>query len=144
MPGGTAAVLSRDLQKVFGEGTVAGLTDGQLLERFAGRRDESAFGALVARHGPMVLGVCRQVLGDEHAVEDAFQAAFLVLARKAGSIREREVVGGWLYRVAHRIALQARADAARRRSQERLGSDGRMPERPDGEASRRELGPMLH
>jgi RNA polymerase sigma factor (sigma-70 family) len=95
------------------------LTDGQLLARFLGRRDGDAFAALVGRHGPMVLGVCRRVLGSLHDAEDAFQATFLVFAKKAGSITTGVSVGGWLYRVAHRTALQARARLARQRARER-------------------------
>ena len=93
-------------------------SDRCLLARFASRRDEAAFAALVSRHGPMVLGVCRRVLGDNPATEDAFQATFLTLARRSASIR-RESVGGWLYGVAHRLALKARADEARRHRHER-------------------------
>ena len=77
----------KGMLRLYGEGTVAGLSEGQLLERFAKRRDEAAFEALVARHGPMVLGVCRQVLGQEHDAEDVFQATFLVLARGAAPCR---------------------------------------------------------
>jgi RNA polymerase sigma factor (sigma-70 family) len=91
------------------------LPDHQLLERFARQRDESAFAALLGRHGPMVLGVCRSVLHDLHDAEDAFQAAFLLLAQKAGSIHRREAVSGWLYRVAYHLAVRAKANAARRR-----------------------------
>jgi RNA polymerase sigma factor (sigma-70 family) len=93
------------------------MTDGQLLECFLTRRDEAAFEALVRRHGPMVLGVCRRVLHNSHDAEDAFQATFLVLVRKAASLRQRELVGNWLYGTAYRAALEARA--ARRRLQER-------------------------
>ncbi len=82
-------------------------TDADLVGRFAGRRDEAAFAALVARHGPTVLGVCRRLLGDAHAAEDAFQATFLVLARKAGSLRRPEAVAAWLYGVARRVAHKA-------------------------------------
>ena len=96
----------RQLDRLFGEGTLAGLTDARLLERYITHRDELAFEALVRRHGPMVLGACRRVLGDPNDADDAFQAAFLLLARKAGSIRNEDGVGGWLHRVAWRIALQ--------------------------------------
>src|SRR3982751_4157981 len=94
----------------------AGLSDGQLLGRFLERREEAALAALVDRHGPMVWGVCRRLLS-HHDAEDAFQAAFIVLVRKAGSIRPREMVGNWLYGVARRAALQARAAAGRRERQ---------------------------
>ncbi len=104
----------RQIHGLFEAGTVAGLTDGQLLERYLARRDESAFAALVMRHGPMVLGVCHSVLRGSPEVEDAFQATFLVLIRKAGTIRGRDAVGGWLHRVAHRIAAEAGRDRSRR------------------------------
>jgi RNA polymerase sigma factor (sigma-70 family) len=100
------------LNRVFNQGTVAGLTEGMLLERFVAEGDEAAFGALVARHGPMVLGVCRRILRDEHDVEDAFQATFLVLVRRAAAIRDGERVGHWLHGVAHRVAVRSRAQAA--------------------------------
>src|SRR6266567_3774237 len=97
----------------------AGLTDGQLLEDYLSRRDEAALAALVRRHGPMVWGVCRRVLCNHHDAEDAFQATFLVLVRKASSVVPREMVANWLYGVAHQTALKARATAARRRTREK-------------------------
>jgi RNA polymerase sigma factor (sigma-70 family) len=107
------------LERVFRRGSVAALSEGQLLERYVRGGDEAAFAALVARHGPMVLGVCRRVLRDRHDVEDAFQATFLVLVRRAGAIRDGGRVGHWLYGVAHRVAVRARANAARRYAHER-------------------------
>ena len=93
-------------------------TDGWLLEQFITQRDEGAFALLVERHGPMVLNVCRRVLGDAHEAEDAFQATFLVLALRANAVRRRESLGSWLYGVARRVAAKARAQSARRRVRE--------------------------
>ena len=93
-------------------------TDGELLGRYVRSRDEAAFAALVHKLGPMVLGVCRRVAGDAHLADDAFQAAFLVLARRAADVREREGVRGWLYGVAVRTAREARTVSARRRARE--------------------------
>jgi DNA-directed RNA polymerase specialized sigma24 family protein len=90
---------------VEGQGT----SDGVLLERFAGRGDETAFAALLQRHGPMVFALCRRLLADDHDAEDAFQATFLVLVRKARSIRKQASLGSWLFGVAYRIAQRARA-----------------------------------
>src|SRR5262245_25760274 len=98
-------------------------TDGQLLERFDGQHDEAAFAALLRRHGPMVLGVCRRVLQDAHDAEDAFQATFLVLVRRAHALRKQGSVGGWLYKVAYHVALRTQVRAARRQAQERKARD---------------------
>ena len=114
------------LRKAVLAGGKADRTDGQLLEDYVSRRDEAAVAALVRRHGPMVWGVCRRVLHDYHDAEDAFQATFLVLVRKAASIVPRAMVGNWLYGVAHQTALKARATAAKRRARERQVKD--MPE----------------
>src|SRR5580692_7450459 len=91
------------------------LGDGDLLERFVAERDDWAFKALVRRHGPLVLGVCRRVLGDGPDVDDVFQAAFLVLARKAGSIRRQKSVASWLYGVALRLSRKLKKQLDRRR-----------------------------
>src|SRR6516225_5762657 len=93
---------------------VEDVPDALLLDRFIDQWDQAAFGDLVRRHGPMVLGVCRRILRDPHAAEDAFQATFLLLARKAGSVRKRGSIGPWLYGVAQRVALEARGTTARR------------------------------
>jgi RNA polymerase sigma factor (sigma-70 family) len=120
----------------------AGLTDGQLLEDYVSRHDPAALAVLVRRHGPMVWGVCRRVLVNYHDTEDAFQAAFLVLVRRASSIVPREMVVNWLYGVAHQTALKARATAARRRGRERQVAV--MPELAEtGHDLWRELRPLL-
>jgi RNA polymerase sigma factor (sigma-70 family) len=117
----------------------AGLSDGQLLEAFAARRDEAAFEALVRRHGPMVLGVCPRILSNPDDAEDAFQATFLVLVRKATSLKSTELLGHWLYGVAYRTALKARTTNAQRCAREREMS---RPEQAP-EALWQELSPVL-
>jgi HlyD family secretion protein len=136
----------RSLRTIFDAGTVAGLTDGQLLERFATRSGspaELAFAALVERHGPMVLRVCRNHLGD-HDAQDAFQATFLVLVRQARTLWVRDSLGPWLHRVAQRSARRARREARRRKAIEQAAAEQRaareQPTCPDGD----ELGPLLH
>ena len=118
------------------------ITDHQLLSRFTSTRDEEAFAALVRRHGGMVLGLCRRLLGGHHDAEDVFQAAFLILARKASSLRRGESVGAWLYRVAYRLALKARASAARRRDRETQGIAMPSPD-PTAELTVKELQTLL-
>ncbi len=111
-------------------------TDAELLERFLTQHDEPAFGELVQRHGPMVLGLCRRVLRNQHDAEDAFQATFLVLARKGGSIRRPGALAGWLLHVARRVALRARASTDRRRlreSQMARPEPAGFPEAPDAD-----------
>lgn len=119
----------------------AGLTDGKLLERFLEERDDAAFAALVRKHGPMVWGGCRRHLNPDDA-EDAFQATFLVLVRRAAAVVPREMVANWLYGVAHQTALKARATIAKRRGRERQVTE--MPEQtvPEPDAWK-DLRPLL-
>jgi RNA polymerase sigma factor (sigma-70 family) len=119
-----------------------GMSDGELLERFIAGRDEAAFAALVRRHGPMVLGVCQRIAANTHDAEDAFQATFLVLVRKADTVRPREMVGNWLYGVAYRTALEGRGKSARRKAREKQVTNMPEPEvRP--EELWQELRPVL-
>src|SRR5215472_1230906 len=90
-------------------------TDQQLLDRFISKKEEAAFSGLIRRHGPMVMALGWRILRDRGDAEDVFQATFMVLAQKARSIRKRESIGGWLYRVAFRLALRARSEEAKRR-----------------------------
>jgi RNA polymerase sigma factor (sigma-70 family) len=116
-------VVLGQLRTLFNLGAIGDLTDGQLLERFATHDPEAAelaFAALVERHGPMVLRVCRSALSDQHDADDAFQATFLVLVQKARSLWVKDSLGPWLHRVAHRIATRARYSNVRRRDHEQL------------------------
>ncbi|WP_250847254.1 RNA polymerase sigma factor [Aquisphaera insulae] len=122
----TSGEIVGPIRTLFEAGSAIGVTDGGLLERFrAGPREaaEHAFAALVERHGPMVLRVCRSVLNEPHDAEDAFQATFLLLARRAGSIRKRGSLASWLHGAAARTAGCARAAAARRRRHERAAAE---------------------
>jgi len=133
MASGLGKSLLLSMRELARKGDGGGATDGQLLESFLARHEDAAFRALVERHGPMVLGVCRRVLRNAHDAEDAFQATFLVLARKAASVRPREVLANWLYGVACRTAqkarvARARANAVKRRAYERgTAMSGRAP-----------------
>jgi RNA polymerase sigma factor (sigma-70 family) len=130
------------LRRVVGSRHGCTLTDSQLLERFVNRRDQASFEVLVWRHGTMVLSVCQRILRNTHEAEDAFQATFLVLARKAGSIGNGGALGSWLYKVAYRVALRARAGAARRRPWGHTTDD--LPARAaDDEAARSDLRRVL-
>jgi RNA polymerase sigma factor (sigma-70 family) len=132
-----------DLPRAPARGTMADEpTDRQLLERFVARRDEEAFAAVVRRHGPLVRGVCRRVLPRVQDAEDAFQATFLVLARKASSGGWQESVGSWLYEVAYRLAHKARAADLRRQARERPLVPVACP-RQGPDAASRELGAVI-
>jgi RNA polymerase sigma factor (sigma-70 family) len=135
----TTPSVVRQIGSLFDGGSVVGLSDRELIERFNRQRDaigEAAFAALVARHGPMVMHVCRQLVADQHHAEDTFQAVFLVLARKARSIRDPDLLSNWLYGVALRTAKKARGQIAHRRKNEegdtmtRSGSSGGVAVEP--------------
>jgi RNA polymerase sigma factor (sigma-70 family) len=113
------------VRHLIGNAPGMAMTDGQLLERFLADRDETAVEILVRRYGPLVFGVCRRVLHDRHAAEDAFQATFLVLMRKAPALDRAKPLGSWLYTVAYRLALRARANEARRRESEAQAAQSR-------------------
>ena len=139
-----ATMVMNDMHRLFDGGALAGRPDAQLLERFVTGGDESSFAALVSRHGPMVLATCRAVLRDAEAAEDAFQATFLVLARKAGSVRGRDALGGWLHRVAYRAAVQANRAAERRRLEERKAAEMRASAAVREEVRDDSSGPLIH
>ena len=135
----------RHIHTLFNVGTIAGLSDGQLLEWYTTRGGEAAelaFSALVERHGPMVLRVCRSLLRDEHEAHDAFQATFLVLVRRASRLWVRDSLGPWLHQVACRVASCARSAAARRRRNERRAVE--LAAHPSGDEARDDLRPILH
>jgi RNA polymerase sigma factor (sigma-70 family) len=118
MAGKALNKLLHGLRELAGEHEEAALTDGALLAAYVASRDQSAFADIVRRHGPMVLGVCRRILRNDADSEDAFQATFLVLVRKAGAIRQRQLLGNWLYGVAHNTALKAKAMIRKRQQKE--------------------------
>jgi RNA polymerase sigma factor (sigma-70 family) len=119
MRSGHQGVAFHYIHQLFGEGTLAQLTDSQLLELYVSHRDELAFKTVVHRHGKMVLTVCSAVVGETHDADDAFQATFMLLIRKAASLWVDDSIGGWLHRVAFRIAAQARSEVLKRRECER-------------------------
>ena len=131
-------IVLRHLRDFASAEAVRCAPDRQLLHRFTQGRDEAAFTALVRRHGPLVLSVCRRVLHNSHDAEDAFQATFLVLAKKAADLDGQRPLGGWLYQVAYHMAINARKQAAARRKRE-ARSDQRMMPDPIAEVSGREL-----
>jgi RNA polymerase sigma-70 factor (ECF subfamily) len=115
---GEANTAYRDVQTLFETGSFSGLSDAELLSRFVARREEAAFEAIVERHGPMVWGACRRILRAHHDAEDAFQVTFLVLARKAASLREPEKLANWLYGVAYQTAMKVRTTRLKRQQWE--------------------------
>ncbi len=118
--------------RLFATGTATAMGESELLERFVSQGDPAAFEVILDRHGPMVLRICRRVLDDANDVDDAFQATFLILVKKAASIRDREVLGTWLYGVARRVAVRARVTARRRQSRERSDVKAVATEKPRG------------
>ena len=143
---GTKGPVEAGLRTLFEVGTVVGRSDGELLDLFltaGGPAAELAFAALVERHGPMVWRVCRDVLRESNDADDAFQATFLILARRAGAIRKRSSLGPWLYGVALRVARSARSRAVRRRNRERVAAEPE-PEESMADVDRLDAAPILH
>src|SRR5437763_2238311 len=141
MATGPASRVTQHLRRLV-EPDSAEATDGELLSAFVRRRDDAALAALVGRHGPMVWGVCRRLLRGHHDAEDAFQATFLVFARKVATIRDRERVANWLYGVARQTAVRLRAIAAKRFQRERQVTVMPEPAAREAEADG-DLGPLL-
>ena len=142
---GDRSIVLRHLSTLFSVGITGELTDAQLLERFTSRRDETAelaFAALVERHGPMVLRVCRAVLRDDYDADDAFQATFLILVRRARAFWVRDSLGPWLHEVAYRTASCARLNAARRRRYELRAAE--MVARPPENGDRDDTWEVIH
>ncbi|RUL85903.1 RNA polymerase sigma factor [Tautonia sociabilis] len=144
MAGAPVGAAMRQVERIFnGAGTVAGLTEAQLLDRFVESLDDAAFEAIVRRHGSAVLAVCRRLLGDPHEAEDAFQATFLVLARKASRLSRSRPLGPWLVGVAYRIASKARVASARRRRREAVAAARRAESILPTDPILVDLGPLL-
>lgn len=143
MANGIGGAVLPQIQRIFHGETLTGMTDGQLLERFATRNDEAAFEALLARHGPLVLNVCRNLLRDRDDIEDAFQATLLVLVRKAGAIHVETSLGPWIYSVAYRVANRARANRGLRITRENPVAD-LAPQAPSGDLDGHDVSPLLH
>jgi RNA polymerase sigma factor (sigma-70 family) len=143
MASATLTTALRQLHTLFNDGAAREQTDAQLLDRFVSRGDATAFEVLLARHGPMVLAVSRGVLKDPHEAEDALQATFLVMVRKARSIRGQAALGCWLHRVAYRVAVHANVESARRRREERSAA-ARRPESGTGRQPGDSLRSALH
>jgi RNA polymerase sigma factor (sigma-70 family) len=140
-PAGKVSRRANEESRLQGTGVA---TDAGLLERFAAGHDPAAFAELVNRHGPMVLRVCRRVLGNSHDADDAFQATFVILVKKAASVAQRERLANWLYGVAYRVALQVREDVSRRRSRERPADSSAVPDNHrEPDTGWRELRPVL-
>jgi RNA polymerase sigma factor (sigma-70 family) len=131
MPSSPLEEVLRHLRRSLGAQAARAVSDAELLARFVDAKDDLAAAVLVERHGPMVFGVCRRVLGDVHDAEDAFQATFLVLARRAGTLHRRQSLAGWLYAVAQRVALRARARATLRQVREKGATTMRRAEASD-------------
>jgi RNA polymerase sigma factor (sigma-70 family) len=142
MPLERLGALLHHLRRRVGAQPDGDVADSTLLDRFTSARDEPAFALLVARHGPLVLSVCRRVVGHQQDAEDVFQATFLILARRAAALRRGRSLASWLHTVASRLALRARADAARRLTAEPRALD-MLPAKPDPAAAWRDLQPIL-
>jgi RNA polymerase sigma factor (sigma-70 family) len=143
MASGQLGQVWRRLRGLVGSPATEPPADAHLLERFVAGRDMAAFEALAQRYGPLVLGVCRRVLGNTHDAEDAFQATFLIFARRAATIQSQGAVGSWLCGTAYRVSLKARAGIARRRAQERNAGTTMVKPSKDNEAAWKELRPVL-
>ncbi len=134
------------LDTLLTAGTLGNLADGELLDCFRSQSNAAgheAFRILVERHGAMVLGLCRSLVRDPHEAEDAFQATFLVLVRRAGSVRQRETIGPWLYGVACRVARRAQIRSARRRKRE-VAADANLPARDHSKVEASDTNQAVH